>query len=121
MSISEKVKELSEEIRKTEKFKKYQEARVNFEKDQQARSLLENFQKAKAELAILREGRFDGVAEQHKKTEKLSREVLKNKTIENYMKARKEYEGLVGELAVAISKGIDFPIRLPEKKSRCGR
>ncbi len=120
MQITEKVKELSEEIKKTESFKKYQESKKIFEQDNGARNLLNNFQEAKNELMILKQGGFDGVEEQAKKTKKLSLEVLKNKTIQDYIEARKNYSRLVEDLAVAISEEIDFPIKLPEKKSCCG-
>ncbi len=119
MEISKKIEDLAEEIKKTEKFKKYRKSKTDFENSQESRNLLNNFQEAKAELSILRSGAFDGVEGQSKKVEKLSNQVLKDKKIQKYKKARSQYKELVEGLAVAISKEIDFPIKLPEKKSCC--
>ncbi len=120
MQITEKIKELSQEIKKTDRFKKYQESKKIFEQDTQARNLLNSFQEAKNELAILQQGRFEGAEEQREKTEQLSLQVLENKTIQDYMQARNQFNELMEELAVAISEELDFPIKLPEKKSCCG-
>ena len=121
MSVSEKIEELSEEIKNTKRYKAYKETKEAFQKDENAKSLLERFQRVKGEVAIWEEQGFEGLRDKHKEEERLSREVLKNKTIQDYMKARTEYEKMVEELAVAISTEIDFPIKMPEKKSCCGK
>ncbi len=121
MSVSEKIEELSEEVRSTKKYIAYKEAKKRFDEDKEARELLERFQKIKGEIAILEEQSLEGLTEKKKEEERISGEVLRNKTIQDYMKARKSYQEMVEGLAVALSSQINFPIKLPEKKSCCGR
>jgi len=120
MNLEEKITELVDSVKKTSKYKNYKKAKKDFENDPEAVKILKNFQKAKSELAILKQGNFEGIKEQEKKVKELADKVLAKDEIQNYMKSRKQYKELVEEIAVSISEGIDFPIKLPEKKSCCG-
>ena len=119
MDLLTGINQLSEVIKETEEYKNYKEAKDNFEKDPEARALLNDFKKAKSELAILKDGKFDGVKKQQKKVDKLSKKVLNKKEIQEYLKAKKEYQKLVEKVDTVLSDKIDFPVRKPEKKSCC--
>ena len=120
MNLLEGINKLSDAIKETKEYKNYKEAKDNFEEDPEARGLLNDFKKAKSELAILKDGGFDGVEKQQKKVDKLSNQVLDNKEIQEYLKAKKNYQQLVEQVAATLSDKIDFPVHKPKKKSCCG-
>ena len=120
MDLLTGINQLSEAIEETEEYKNYKKAKENFQDNPQAGELLNDFKKAKSELAILREGGFDGVKKQQKKVDKLSNQVLDNKEIQEYLKAKKNYQQLVEQVAATLSDKIDFPVHKPKKKSCCG-
>ena len=120
MDLAEKIDELAESIKETNQYKNYKKAKDSFEDDSEARGLLNDFQEAKSELAILNDGGFGGSEKQRKKVRKLANEVLDNEDIQEYMKAKKEYQKLVDQIAATLRDKIDFPVHKPKKKSCCG-
>lgn len=119
MNLVEKIDELAKTVKETNKYKNYKQAKDSFEEDSEARGLLNDFQEAKSELAILSDGGFEGVEKQRKKVKRLSNEVLDNEEIQQFMKAKKEYQKLVDQIAATLSDKIDFPVHKPKKKSCC--
>ncbi len=120
MNLTKKTDELAVAVKETNQYKNYKRAKENFEKNPESRNLLNNFKKAKSELAILKDGGFDGVEEQQKKVDKLSNRVLNNEEIQEYLKTKKNYQQLVEQIAAALSHKIDFPVNMPKKTSCCG-
>ena len=120
MDLLTGINQLSQAVKESEEYKNYKKAKNDFEKDPQARGILNDFKKAKSELAILKDGGFDGVKKQQKKVDKLSKKVLDKKEIQDYLKAKKEYQKLVEKIATVLSDKIDFPVHKPKNKSCCG-
>ena len=119
MDLVKKIDELADTIKETDQFKTCKETKGKFEKDSKAGELLNSFQNAKGELAILKDGNFDGVDEQKKKVNRLSNQVLDNKEIQEYLRAKKNYQQLVEQVAARLSEKIDFPVHKPKKKYCC--
>ena len=120
MNLLTEINNLSDAIKETEEYQSYKEAKDNFENSPESRGLLNDFKKAKSELAILKDGGFSGVERQQKKVDKLSNQVLDNKEIQEYLRSKKNYQKLVGQIAATLSDKIDFPVHKPKKKSCCG-
>ena len=120
MDLVKKINELAKAVKETDQYKNYKQAKYSFEDNPEARGLLNDFQEAKSELAILNDGGFEGIESQRKKVKRLSNKVLDNKEIQDYMKAKKEYQNLVDQIAATLSDKIDFPVHKPKKKSCCG-
>jgi len=76
-------------------------------------------QMAQGKLDILEQGNFEGLEEQKTLYDELLNQVRQNRAINDWFDSRKHMEPLVGELANALSRQINFPFTLPPKKS-CG-
>lgn len=119
-NLDQKTKEFLESIKQTEEFKNYQKANNEFQSDKKAQELLKDVQEAEQTLSILRDGSFEGLEEQKKKTEKLLDEIRKNKIINEWIQSRNKLQSLVGELAAFLSEDIGFTFTPPQKRSCCG-
>ena len=118
-NLDQKIKEFSQTIRETKDYQAYKKAAEIYDNDKEAQKLLNDFQMAQQELAILREGNFTGQEEQKEKFDYLLGKVRDNGVINEWIDNRNKIEGLVGDLAVALSRDLDFPFTLPPKKG-CG-
>jgi len=118
-NLEQKTADLAQAIQETKEWQEYQRATQVYESDKAAQKLLADLQMAQGKLDILEQGNFEGLEEQKTLYDELLNQVRQNRAINDWFDSRKHMEPLVGELANALSRQINFPFTLPPKKS-CG-
>ena len=106
MVISNKAKELGQEIKKTPEYQELERTGENLKTDSNAQELIQNVQEVQRQIEFSQQSGVQPDQEQISRFNDLREKMHANLSVRNFMKAQEEFNSVMKSVNDAISEGI---------------
>jgi len=106
MNVYDTANRLSQEIKNSEEYLKYKQAKANIESNPELKSKIEEFEKTRYEVQVLVMQGKDADEEKNKKLQEMYAILIQNKEIKDYFDLEVKFNVMIADVNKIIAEAI---------------